>query len=249
LSHRRPGVPVGYDRDVTVAAVILAASQESALADVEGQARVRRIADAAWSGGAIPIVVVAEDPDGRVAAALAGAAVTLAEPAPTALGPAAQIARGMQVAAAEVRDTDAVLVWPARMVWVGPESVTSLIEAHGVDLGAILQPALLGERGWPVLVPMACLAALQGAAPDRMPDDLVDDLAAGSAPRRLVELGDPGTIHDAATARADLPAYDGPPEPVAAHAHEWGAALADAAEDVPLEGPALAPYGQAEDDL
>jgi hypothetical protein len=82
-----------------------------------------------------------------------------------------------------------------------------------------------------------------------MPDDLVDDLAAGRTPRRLVELGDPGTIHDAATARADLPAYDGPPEPVAAHAHEWGAALADAAEDVPLEGPALAPYGQAEDDL
>jgi hypothetical protein len=61
---------------VTVAAVILAASQESALADVEGQARVRRITDAAWSGGALPIVVVAADPDGRVAAAQAAAAVT-----------------------------------------------------------------------------------------------------------------------------------------------------------------------------
>jgi hypothetical protein len=233
---------------VTVAAVILAASQESALADVEGQARVRRIADAAWSGGAIPIVVVAEDPDGGVAAALSGAAVTLAEPAPVHLGPAAQIARGMQVAAAEVRDTDAVLVWPARMVWVGPESVTSLIEAHGVDLGTILQPAFLGEPGWPVLVPMAAVASLVSAKPDRMPGGLIDDLAA-TTPRRFVELGDPGTVHDAATARADLPAYDGPPEPVAAHTHEWGAALADAAEDVPLEGPALAPYGQAEDEL
>ena len=236
-----------YDPGVTVAAVILAASQASALADVEGQARVRRIADAAWSGGAIPIVVVAEDPDGRVAAALAGASVTLAEPAPTALGPAAQIARGMTVAGTEVTGTDAALVWPARMVWVGPETVTSLIEAHGVDRGTILRPAFQGEPGWPVLVPMDCVATIRAAAADRMPDALIDELAAGT-PIRLVELGDPGVSHDAGTAHADLPAYDGPPEPAAAHTHEWGAAMADDPEDVPLEGPALAPYGQASDE-
>jgi CTP:molybdopterin cytidylyltransferase MocA len=233
---------------VTVAAVILAASQASALADVEGQARVRRIADAAWSGGAIPLVVVAEDPDGRVAAALAGAPVTLAEPAPTMLGPAAQIARGMDVAGAEVHATDAALVWPARMVWVGPETVTSLIEAHGVDRGTILRPAFGGEPGWPVLVPMSGVATIRDAAADRMPDAIIDGLAAAGIPTRLVELGDPGVTHDAGTARADLPAYDGPPEPAAAHTHEWGAAIADNAEEVPLEGPSLAPYGQASDD-
>ena len=232
---------------MTVAAVILAASQASALADVEGQARVRRIADAAWSGGAIPIVVVAEDPDGLVAAALAGASVTLAEPAPTTLGPAAQIARGMTVAGAEVTATDAALIWPARMVWVGPETVTSLIEAHGVDRGTILRPVFQGEPGWPVLVPFACVAALRAAAADLMPDALIDLLASGT-PLRLVELGDPGVSHDAGTARADLPAYDGPPEPAAAHTHEWGAAMADDPEDVPLEGPALAPYAQAADE-
>lgn len=53
---------------MTIAAVILAASPESALAELEGQTRVRRIADAAWSGGAIPIVVVSFDPHGAVAA-------------------------------------------------------------------------------------------------------------------------------------------------------------------------------------
>jgi len=230
---------------VTVAAVILAATQASALADVEGQARVRRIADAAWSGGAIPIVVVADDPDGLVAAALAGASVTLAEPAPKALGPAAQIARGIEVAAREVRDIDAALVWPARMVWVGPETVTSLIEAHGVDLATILRPVFDGERGWPVLVPTACLEGLRSLAPDRMPGDIIDDLAAGGTSLRDIELGDPGTTHDSDTARADLPAYDGPPEPPAAHTHEWGAALADEPDDTPLEGPALAPFDQA----
>jgi hypothetical protein len=63
---------------------------------------------------------------------------------------------------------------------------------------------------------------------------------AGSLP-----LGDPGTTHDGSIPRADLPPYSGPTEPAAPHSHEWGAALADATEENPLEGPALAPYGQA----
>jgi len=230
---------------VTVAAVILAASTESALADVEGQARVRRLADAAWSGGAIPIVVVAPDPDGAVAAALAGAAVTLAEPAPPERGPAGQIARGMRVAAETVKGVDAALVWPARMVWVGPETVTSLIEAHGVDLDTLLRPAYEGEAGWPALVPVAAIEALDAVPPDRMPDAVIEAVVTSGTATRLVDLGDPGTVHDASTARADLPPYAGPSEPAAPHAHEWGAALADQADDSPLEGPALAPYGQA----
>ena len=32
------------------------------------------------------------------------------------------------------------------------------------------------------------------------------------------------------------------------HAPEWGAAAAEMPDDVPLEGPALAPYGQASDE-
>ena len=233
---------------MTVAAVILAASIESALANVEGQARVRRLVDAAWSGGALPIVVVAPDVDGAVAAVLAGAAVTLAEPAPFDDGPAAQIARGIAVAAETVRDVDAALIWPARMVWVGPETVTSLIEAHGVDRSTILRPAFQGAAGWPVLLPIAAAVGLDDLGADRMPDGIVDDLAAGGAAIRLIELGDPGTTHDASIARADLPTYEGPAEPAAAHSHEWGAALADDPEESPLDGPALAPYGQAGDE-
>ena len=62
---------------MTVAAVILAATPESALADADGQPRVRRLVDVAWAGGAVPVIVVAPDPDGLVAAALAGAPATL----------------------------------------------------------------------------------------------------------------------------------------------------------------------------
>jgi hypothetical protein len=80
-----------------------------------------------------------------------------------------------------------------------------------------------------------------------MPDGVIDDLVGTGVRIRDLELGDPGTVHDRDTAPADLPPYVGPTEPPLAHTHEWGAALADQAEDLPLEGPALAPYGQAEE--
>ena len=47
---------------MTVAAVILSASADGAVADADGLPSVRRIADVAWSGGAVPIVVVSFDP-------------------------------------------------------------------------------------------------------------------------------------------------------------------------------------------
>ena len=107
---------------MTVAAIVLAASTESALADADGLPAVRRIADVAWSGGATPIVIVAHDPDGAVATALAGSPVTLAEPAPEEVGPAGQMARGIEVAAATVRETTGALIWPARLTWAGNTS-------------------------------------------------------------------------------------------------------------------------------
>ena len=229
---------------MTVAAIILAASPDSALADADGLPSVRRIADVAWSGGAVPIVVVAHDPDGTVAAALAGSPVTLAEPAPDEVGPAGQMARGIEVAAATVRETTGALIWPARMTWVGPETVTSLIEAHGPGAAALLVPTFDDEPGWPVLVPVGALPALLAIDPTRMPPAIVEDLAA-SLERRAFALGDPGVTHNGSVARSDLPPYAGPSEPAGGHVHEWGDTIADDPDDGPLEGPALAPYGQA----
>jgi CTP:molybdopterin cytidylyltransferase MocA len=230
---------------MTVAAVVLAASPDSALADADGMASVRRIADAAWAGGATPIVVVSFDPDGNVAAALAGAPVTLAEPAPVDRGPAAQMVRGAEVALAEVVDTDAFLVWPARMAWVGPETVTSLIETHGTAPDAILRPTWEGDVGWPALVPARALDRLRAVAPDRMPADVLAELVTAGTSERTIELGDPGAVIDRATSRSELPAYVGPTEPPAGHVHEWGAQAADASDEGPLEGPALAPFEPA----
>jgi CTP:molybdopterin cytidylyltransferase MocA len=230
---------------MTVAAVILSATTDGALADTLGQPRVRRLVDIAWSGGALPVVVVAPDPDGAVAAALIGSEAVPGAPAPPEAGPVGQMVRGIELALGEVRDTDAALLWPARMTWVGPETVTSLIEAHGVSGDAILRPAWRGEAGWPVLVPLAHLAALRVVAPDRMPPDVIADLVA-VATSAIVDLGDPGVVHDAETPFDALPPYEGPPDPPAGHVHEWGDGIEGAAEeDVPGEGRGLGPYPPA----
>jgi CTP:molybdopterin cytidylyltransferase MocA len=212
---------------MTVAAVILSAAAQGALAPTDGQPRVRRLADIAWSGGALPVVVVCEDPDGEVTRALAHSEAIHCLPAPVEAGPAGQMVRGADLALAEVRDTTAVLLWPARMVWVGPETVTSLIEAHGLDHDLLLRPAWHGEAGWPVLLPTTHLGVLRSVSAELMPPAVVETLEA-RLPSRVVELGDPGVVHDADTSRADLPPYEGPPEPPGGHTHEWG-------EDVEVE--------------
>ena len=131
---------------MTVAALILCATTDSAIADTDGRVAVRRMVESAWAGGAVPIVVVAPERDGAVAAALAGSPAVLAEPAPAEGGPVAQIRRAMAVALERVTETDAGLVWPGAMVWVDPETVTSLIEAYGVREGTDPPPELQRAR-------------------------------------------------------------------------------------------------------
>src|SRR5918995_380509 len=100
---------------MTVGAVILAASVQSALADAIGQPRVRRLVDIAWAGGALPVVVVAPDHDGDVARAIAETEASWGSPAPSEAGPAGQMVRGAEHAVEAVHDTTAVLLWPARV--------------------------------------------------------------------------------------------------------------------------------------
>lgn len=230
---------------MTVAAVVLYARVEGAIADAAGRAAVRRIVESAWAGGATPIVVVSSDPEGAVAAALAGSPAVLAEPAPVDHGPVGQIALGMRIAVEQVRDTDACLIWPGRMAWVDAETVTSLIEAHGAHRSAVLCPRYENSVGWPALLPIELLDRLAGQAASMVPDELLARLAAAGVEFEPIDTGDPGVVHDISAPLDSLPSYQGPPQPVAGHAPEWGAAAADMSDDSPLEGPALAPYSQA----
>ena len=220
---------------MTVAAVILAATPASALADADGTTAARRLADTAWAGGATPVVVCTHDPEGSVAAALANAEVTLADPVDPALGFVGQIVNGMEAALRLVTGTEAVLVWPARLAWVDAETVTTLIAGHGEDRGIAVRPAYHGEAGFPVLLPIAQRDSVRALGPGLMPDALFRDLEAAGVPFRVIETGDPGVIHDITTPRSELPPYDGPPEP--ADTPEWGSAVADQADDEPVTGP------------
>jgi len=224
---------------MTVGAVILSATPEGAVRDVEGRPLVRRLAEAAWAGGAVPVIVVAADPAGAIAGALAGSEAILAEPAPTVSGPVGQICRGIDVARDQVAETDAAIIWPARMAWVDPETVTSLIEAHGAHPADLLRPAFEGAEGWPALMPLAHLEALRALAPDRMPDELLADLATAGVPMQPVEVGDPGTTHDIGTAREDLPPYGGPPEPASGRTFEWGAMAGESVDEPVPAGPTI----------
>ncbi len=217
---------------MTVAAVVLAASPESALREVGGVPNARRLVATAWAGGAFPIVLVSFDPDGAVATAVAGSPAVLAAPARPESGPVGQICRGIDVATSEVDGTDAALVLPSRMGWLDAETVTSLIEAHGVDRATVLRPAFRGEAGWPALVPTAHLETLRGLDPALMPGPLVDALMT-TVGGRLVEVGDPGATHDLDTPRDDLPPFEAPPEPAAAHHHDWGSPAAAGPDEPP----------------
>lgn len=226
---------------MTVAAVILAASPVSALADADGTPAVRRIADAAWAGGATPVVVVAADPEGAVAAALATAEVTLLVPARDGEGlaaPSRQIAHGIAGAADLVGSTTAALVWPARLAWADAETVTTLIEAHGEAPGALLQPAYDGVAGWPALLPVGMAEHVEAADPSLSPDEIIAALSGLGINVRPVDVGDPGITHDVSVARTALPPYDGPPRANDALPREWGAAVADQLDDAPPAGPA-----------
>lgn len=221
---------------MTVAAVILASTPASALVDAHGTPGARRLADVAWAGGATPVVVCSFDPDGIVAAALANAEVTLAEPVAPERGAVGQVVNGIEAACRLVTDTDAALIWPVRLAWVDAETVTTLIAAHGEDRTAAIRPAYRDEPGFPVLLPIAHLDALRALAADRMPGELFADLEAGGIPFRVIETGDPGVTHDVSVAWSEVPPYDGPPEP--ADSPEWGAAVADESDDAPVPGPA-----------
>jgi CTP:molybdopterin cytidylyltransferase MocA len=189
---------------VTVAAVILSSTAEGALAPTQGRVRVKLLVSLAAAGGAFPVIVVSPDDDREeVALALGASGAVYGLPAPHELGPAGQMVRGADLAIAESDDTTAVLIWPARMTWVRPDTIRALIAAHQAEPTTMLLPTWRADSGWPVLFSIAHLDALRAVAPDRMPPHVVADLAA-VIPTRDVDLGDPGVVHDVDTPLEEL---------------------------------------------
>ena len=209
---------------MTVAAIILAPDAVAALSDVDGEPAIRRVVHAAWSGGALPVVIVAEDTDGKLAEAVAGLPAVLTRPGTGESPGIAWFVYGQHVASEAVAETTAGLLWPFRYVWVDPETVTSLVEAHGATPGEIVQPAWSTQPGFPILVPVAFADRL-AARISLHGGEAVAALVAEGVPLRVLELGDPGIVHDMSTPRSGLPGFEGPPQPAAGPAPEWNAEL------------------------
>ena len=214
---------------MTVAAIVLVPDTAVALSDADGDPAIRRVVHAAWSGGAMPIVVVTDDTDARLVDAVAEPGVTIARPGPDEPRGVAWFVHGLRAASSAVAESTAGLLWPVRCAWVDPETVTSLVEAHGSTPDPIVRPAFSGQVGFPILVPIAFAERLL-ARLDLHGFQAVEALVADGAAYRALELGDPGIVFDLATPRADLPGYQGPPEPAGATPPEWNAALAAQAE-------------------
>ena len=195
---------------MTVAAIVIVPDSAAALADVEGEPAITRLVQSAWAGGALPIVVVCPSIDEAFQGIAADLQVVLVQPDPAEPHGIAWFAGGQKAAARAVTETTASLLWPFRYSWVDPETVTSLIEAHGASLDSIIRPAYAAQPGFPILVPNSLadrLAALFGVHGE----EAIDTLTAAGIPTLTVELGDPGIVHDAATPRSSLPNYQGPP--------------------------------------
>jgi len=217
---------------MTVAAVVLVPEPTAALAPADGEPALRRLVQAAWSGGALPTVVVASATPEELSQAVAELGLTLTCPTVDEPHGIAWFVNGMRTAVATVAETSAALLWPFKFVWVDPETVTSLVEAHGATPNAIVRPAYAGQPGFPILIPVALierLATLSG----QHGEEAVQSLVSAGVPIRQIELGDPGIVHDIATPRGDLPRYQGPPEPAGGPPPDWNSALAAQAADQP----------------
>ena len=215
---------------MTVAAVVLVRESRAALAPADGEPALRRLAQAAWAGGALPTVVIAGDGPDELRGAVADLGLTLTTPGANEPHGIAWFTHGIRTAVATVAETSAALLWPWRYVWVDPETVTSLVEAHGATPDSIIRAAYGGRPGFPILIPTSLidrLASLSGLGGEQA----VEALAAAGVPVRVVELGDPGIVTDLSTPRGELPAYQGPPEPAGGPPPDWNSALAAQASD------------------
>jgi CTP:molybdopterin cytidylyltransferase MocA len=126
---------------------------------------------------------------------------------------------GADAASEAVVGTDAWLLWPGDRTWVDPETVTSLIEAHGARSDSVLRPVHDGRPGWPVLVPATRPELIDALAGDPAGVDTSGVV--------LLDLGDPGTVATLATSIDDVAEYIGPAAPVAGPPPDWGAVAAE----------------------
>lgn len=171
------------------------------LARVDGVPIARRALDALAAGCDAVVAVVRPESSAALRSALAGA--RLVECADADLGMGHSLAAAARTAADE--GADAVLVMPADLPWLAPQTVVAIVRAardrgaHPGDASAsrIVAPVLAdGRRGHPVAFGRAHLPALGRLTGDHGARTLLE-----TGPIRLLTVDDAGILRDVDTPR------------------------------------------------
>jgi molybdenum cofactor cytidylyltransferase len=196
------------DARPAVVGVLLAAGTSSRygdanklLADLDGKPVVRHAAETLLDADLDVVVVLGHEAD-RVRSALVDLDVRFVENPNYERGQSTSVRAGVEAVART--DADAVVFLPGDMPSVSPETVETLIAAHGAGVGDALAAAHDGRRGNPVLFARRHFADLRGVEGD------VGGRAVllGSERSALVAVDDPGVTADVDTP-ADLAELDG----------------------------------------
>jgi molybdenum cofactor cytidylyltransferase len=159
---------VSQPKDVSVAAVVLAAGrasrmgvsgQHKLLAEFDGVPLVRRSAQAALEAGVRHVLAITGHRQAEIRAALAGLDVVAVENAGYATGMASSLIAGVNAVGNEA---DGVLVMLADMPWVSAGDLAALMSAFKAGQGRVIVRAVSGgKRGNPVILPRSTFDAIR----------------------------------------------------------------------------------------
>jgi molybdenum cofactor cytidylyltransferase len=159
---------VSQPKDVSVAAVVLAAGrasrmgvsgQHKLLAEFDGIPLVRRSAQAALEAGVRRVLAITGHRQAEIRAALAGLDVIAVENAGYATGMASSLIAGVNAVGNEA---DGVLVMLADMPWVSAGDLATLMSAFKAGQGRVIVRAVsAGKRGNPVILPRSTFDAIR----------------------------------------------------------------------------------------
>jgi molybdenum cofactor cytidylyltransferase len=185
-----------------IAAIVLAAGRSTRMgsnkliADVGGKPMVRRVAEAALSSAASPVLVVTGHHEADVRMALSGLDVAFVHNPHFAQGLSTSLKAGIAAAPANVAGAMVLL---GDMPQIAPGHLDQLIAAFRDGAGAVIVPVHAGKRGNPVLWPRAFFPAMLGLEGDAGAKRL---LAANAVRVREVDLGTNAIFLDVDTAEA-----------------------------------------------
>ena len=193
-----PGDPV------SVAGVVLAAGtserfgeSNKLLAELGGEAIVRRATRTLVDAGVSPVVVVVGHESEQVRAVLQDMPVSFVENPSYADGQSTSVQAGL---AALDDDVDAAVIALGDMPCVDTESIERVLEAYRAGAGTALAAGYEGRRGNPVLFDSRHFAVLRGVDGDTGGRRVLLD----SPDAAIVETGDSGVRKDV-DRRDDLP--------------------------------------------